>query len=509
MINITSSSTKSKSTNKPQITPFEQELIDTNKKVREYKKACEANVVSILWKNPDFYYTYDTLKLLSFSENVWRVYFQIGYDIVIKEKKQVLDDVTVGLYLEKHLKLKEQYEKYKGYETIENAKAYVKIDNMDGYINELYKWNVVLDLLKRKFPISDRIKDFTDMTTDQIYDEYEAILNHVFITVEGNDVTHDIVDGLDELIDKLDKGMAVGLPLHNAPMLNKEVGGNLEGNITLVGGLSGVGKTAMSRTLNIPSILEHKEKIIIMINEEGKEKWQREYLVWIANNIFKEDLQKYIVRDGKYRAETKVLLRKCSDWARQYKNTIILKPFTQYTTAKAIKTIKKYASMGVKYFMLDTYKADINTSSEASWFSMQQNMVEINDVIKPESKNVHIWITFQLSKGSSKQRYYNQDNIGMAKNIVDVASTCIMIRKVFEDELEDGKHELDVYRKEKRQGNIESQIPVKLKKGRNYQIIFIVKNREGSTNEYQIVVDHDLSRNIYKEVGYTVVPVDF
>ncbi len=844
-------------------------MLKTSIKVREYKKACEANIVSILWKKPDLYYTYDNLKLVNFTENVWKVYWQIGYDIVIKEKKLILDDITVGLYLEKHLKLKEQYEKYKGYETIENAKAYVKTENIDGYINELYKWNAVLDLLKRGFPIYDRIKEFVDKTSEEIYEEFEAVLNHIFINVEGDDVTYDISEGLDELIEELNQGIAVGLPLNNAPMLNKEIGGSLEGNITLVGGLSGAGKaqplyskvltpngfvqmkdisigdkiigdngeeynvagvypqgikeiyeimfsdgsttrcskehlwkiqtpydraynkyqiielqdilnkplytigkdgykkynyyipmtnsvkfkeknvyidpyllgvmigdgnleykgsiklslyeddiaekinnilkkdnfelrmesedkkdyrifdnnlnprtfikgellhrlkielenlqlidkksyekfipeqylfnsvenrikllqglmdtdgevrnetytysttsiqlaediqfliqslggtckiserqtfytynnikqkgrisyrlnikmakgilpfsskkhtlkykfcqtqarrtirqikfvgkeecqcimvdsnshlyltdnfivthnTALSRTLNIPSIIEHNEKMVIMINEEGEKKWKREYLVWIANNIFKEDLQKYIVRDGKYKKETKELLHKCSEWAKQYRNTIILKPFTQYTTAKVIKTIKKYSSMGVKYFMLDTFKADSKiTSSEKSWFDMQQNMVEINDVIKPASKNVHIWITFQLSKGSSVQRYYTQDNIGMAKNIVDVASTCLMIRKVFDDELEGGKHELDVYRKEKRQGNIESQIPVKLKRGKNYQIIFIVKNREGSTNEYQIVVEHDLSRNIYKEIGYTVVPVDW
>ena len=189
---------------------------------------------------------------------------------------------------------------------------------------------------------------------------------------------------------------------------------------------------------------------------------------------------------------------------------IILKPFSQYATSKAIKTIKKYSSMGVKYFMLDTFKADSKVvNNEAFWFNLQQNMVEIYDVIKPESKNVHIWITFQLSKGSTKQRHYGQDNVGMAKNIIDVCSTCIMIRQVFDDEYENGKHELYVYKKEKRNGNIETEIPVKLKKGKNYQILFIVKNREGSTNSYQIVVDHDLSRNIYKEVGYTVVPIDF
>ena len=61
-------------------------------------------------------------------------------------------------------------------------------------------------------------------------------------------------------------------------------------------------------------------------------------------------------------------------------------------------------------------------------------MVEINDVVKPESKNLHILITFQLAKGSVKQRYYTQDNVGMAKNIIDPVFTCIMIRDLYDDE---------------------------------------------------------------------------
>jgi len=503
--------TNVKKTNTPEISAFEVELLKANKKILEYKLACEANIVSILWSNPDLYYTYDNLKLGLFHNNCWRVYWQIGYDIVIKEKKQTLDDITVGLYLEKHLKLKAAYEKYKGYETIDNAKEYVKVNNIDGYIDELYKWIAVMDLLKRKFPIyDDMIKDFIDMKAEDIYEKYEQLLNSIFSNIDGDDITHDIADGIDELIEKLDGGIAVGLELDNSPLLTKEIGGDLEGSITLCGGLSGVGKTALSRTLKVPSIVKHDLQMVIMINEEGLEKWQREYLVWVANNIYKEDLQKYIVRDGKYKPETKALLKKCAEWIKQHKNMIILKPFTQYTTAKAIKTIKRYASMGVKYFMLDTYKADSKTtSSEAFWFSMQQNMVDINDVIKPQSKNVHIWITFQLGKGSAKQRYFCQDNIGMAKNIVDVASTCLMIRQVYEDEYEGGKHELYVYKIEKRNGNIETEIPIKLKKGKNYQLIFIVKNREGSTNSFQIVVEHDLSRNVYKELGKTVVPIDW
>ncbi len=486
----------------------DKDTLETVKKIQEYKEACEANIVSILWKEPELFFTYDNLKLEDFTYNQWKVYWTIGSEIVVKEEKPSLDDITVGLYLEKHPKLKKKYEEYGGYSTIDKAKTYVNTENLDGYIKELKKWNVVLQLVKKKFPVKDRLKDFADMTSEDVYEEYEALLNHVFVNVEYDDKTYDISDGIDELIEKLDEGFIIGLPLHNSPMLTKEINGHSLGCITLIGGLSGTGKSTFLRNTTLPSILEHGEKIVIMINEEGLERWQREMLVWVANNIYKSELPKYVVRNGKYAPEVKELLIKCANWIKEHNNQIIIKPFESYTTNRAIKIVRKYASMGVKYFALDTFKADSDDQlTEAFWFNMQQNLVKLHDVIKPENKNVHLTVTFQLSKSSSKQRYYTQDNIGMAKNIIDPASTCIMIRKVLEDEYEGGRKELQVYRLEGKNGK--SKIPIKLKKDKHYQVLFIVKNREGSTNEYQIVIEHDLSKNTYKEIGITHIEPDF
>ena len=42
------------------------------------------------------------------------------------------------------------------------------------------------------------------------------------------------------------------------------------------------------------------------------------------------------------------------------------------------------------------------------------------DVVKPEAKNLHITCTFQLAKGSARQRYFTQDNVGVSKNIIDL-----------------------------------------------------------------------------------------
>lgn len=497
-------------TTKKEPSPFEQQLIDAVKKVKEFKLSSEANIVSIFYKNPELLYAYDNLKLEDFTNNEWRVFWQIAYDIIIKEKKQTLDEITVGLYLEKHDKLKAKYEEYSGYDTIDKAKEYVKEENMTGYINELHKWNAVLQLLKMKFPVYDKLSEFADMDAEEIYAYYESRLNHIFVNVEGEVKSYNIADNIDELIEELNEGLAVGLPYHNLPMITKETGGMLCGNVTLIGGLSNVGKTTFARNGILQSIIENNEKIVIMLNEDGLKKWQREYLVWVCNNIFKSDLQKYIVRDGKYSEEVKEVLYKSAEWIKKQKEnkTITIIPFKRWATSRAIKIMKKYCALGVSQFLIDTFKNDAGNVSENSWMTMMQSMVDLYDVVKPDVKNLHLTCTFQLEKGkTARQRYYSQDNVGLAKNIIDPVSTCIMIRNFFEDEYTGGKNELKVYRLEGKNGK--TKIPVTLNKDKNYQLAFIVKNREGSANQYQIVLEHDMSRNILKEVGITHVPVDF
>ena len=490
------------------LTPFQEELIETIKKVNEYKLGCEANIVSALYQRPDAIYE-TNLILDEFHNNVWKVYWTIANDIVKVEIKTVLDQITVRLYLEKHPKLRDKYDEYGVYDTIVNAGTYVNVENLYGYIQELRKWNSVIKLAKRGCPVGERLSDYCDMNAEEIYNEWEAFINDIFVNVDCDVKSYDISDGIYELIEELDKGMAIGLPYNNMDMITKETGGQYLGSITLVGGLSNVGKSTFARNATIPTAIKEQERVVAMINEDNLKKWQRELLIFVANNIIKEDLQKHVVRDGHYQESTKELLYRAADWIKEQtqNHLITIVPFKQYKTKNAIKIIKKYSSMGVKYFILDTFKMDAGDVSDKSWLEMQQNMVEINDVIKPESKNLHILITFQLAKGSVKQRFYTQDNIGMSKNIIDPASTCIMIRDLYDDEYNGEKRELKIYRLEGKNGK--TKIPVKLDRDKHYQIAFIIKNREGSANRYQVVFEHDMSRNVMKEIGITNVPVDF
>ncbi|HJG97393.1 MAG TPA: helicase [Romboutsia timonensis] len=476
-------------------------------KISELRIISEMNIVSILWKNPDLYFVYDELSIDSFTYNKAKVYYQIGNDIIIKEQK-ALESITIDMYLEKHDKLKEKYEEYGGYEIVDTGK-YVNEENIEGYIEELNKWNVLIKMIKEGFPVGERFSEYIDMSCEDIYDENEGILNHIFSNISSKDKSYKIGYKIEELIDELDQGLAIGLPLYNLPTITNEIGGNINGNITLCGGISGAGKTTFTRNAILPSIVEHDEKICIMVNEEGIKKWQRELIIWVTNNIYNKPIKKYILRNGGFDPKFKTWLKKypCK-WIKDNEDKIIIVPFSQYNTAKAIKTIKKYAALKFKNFILDTYKADSDDNKDSTNPAvMQQNMVKIYDTIKEEALNVHVWITFQLNKSSSKQRCYTQDNIGMAKNIVDVASTCLMLRNLYEDEFSGGKNEIKVYKLSGKNGK--TKTPVQLDNDKHYQIVFIVKNREGGSNDFSVVVEHDMATNTLSEVGITYITPDF
>lgn len=480
---------------------FEKICKLTEEKILEYKLACEANVVSILYKYPDLFEESE-LTINDFDINCWKVFFETARLICEKEEKNVIDEVTFGLFLEKHKKLMAKINEYGGYDMIVEASKYVKRENFDGYKKELLKWKTILLLNRRGYPVYDRLSDFADMKLDEIYNEYEAFLNDTFVNTSSNYSVFDITDGIYDLIDELDKGLGMGLPYYNLPILTQEVGGQNLGDITLIGGLSNMGKSTFLRNAFIPSILENNEKAIIMINEEDLKKWQKELMVYVANNILKKELRKIVLKNGKFTVDNKNILVEAANWiVENTKNhTLTVIPFQSYKTSEVLKIIRKYSSLGVKYFALDTFKRDKGNVSDKEWQQLEQNMTDIMDVVKASNKNVHISVTFQLSKSSTRQRYYMQDNIGNSKNIINPAATCLMIRKVFDDERPGEKKELDI---RDINGN-----KVFLKSDKNYQIVFIVKNRNGSANEFQVVIEHDMSRNIIREVGICNVPLE-
>lgn len=479
----------------------QKEIFD---KIKEYKEIVEGNIIGSLWKKPELLDEFDEIGLEHFIFNKWRVFWQILYDLYVVENKKEIDEAVVSLYLAKHPKLKEKYEEYGGWETINTlSNDFTKVDNIHSYVDESHKWNAVIKMLFAGFPITnEKLSSFVDMSLDDIYDEYESMLNHIFISTNTGIEAYDISEGIDELYHELNDGDMIGLSYYNMPLLTNLTNGACLGNITLLGAPSGMGKSSFLRNAHMTATLKAKERIVIMINEEGRKKWQKEFICWVANNIFQYNLQKYQLNNGNFDDETSNIILKSINWIKQ--NTangmITLVPFKRYSTNLALKCIRKYASMGVKYFAIDTFKTDSDATAD-DWALLEKNMVAIYDLIKPENKNVHIFITLQLKPSDIRERYLTIDNTAKAKGVAEVASTFIMIRRLFDDEMPGGSRELNVY---KNDGALKELAT--LQRDKRYYIAFIAKNREGESGYRQIVFENDLNRNVMKEIGWTIVP---
>jgi replicative DNA helicase len=214
-------------------------------------------------------------------------------------------------------------------------------------------------------------------------------------------------------------------------------------------------------------------------------------------------------RQGKFTVEERKLLKEAKEIldAKVKDNKIILCHFKSYSAKQAERVIRKYASLGVKNFILDTFKISSDRSgSDAFWLSMQEDMRKFDDLVKESNLNVNLWVTLQLQKGAIAKRYLTGDSIGMAKNVIDVASVGLLMRRVRNDEY-DGKFAIKVINPISPEAK-KTGVTVTLDPNKNYVIIFIEKNRNGESQTYQIVAEQDLGTLRYKEVGICDIPFD-
>lgn len=486
------------------LSAFEQQQVEAAKQVFEYKLGSEASIVAMIYKNPDLLRE-TNLDIDCFHNNAWKVFYAIASDMIINEKKTVLSEVDIGLYLEKHPKLADKYyNEYGGYNTIQEAGSYIKEENFESYVDDLRKWNAVTKLIARGFPCDkQRLSELCDMSAEDIYNEYTVYLNDIFANIDNNIKSYNGFEGMKELIDELDSGKNVGIPFANCDILNRETGGMLGGNIIGFGAASGVGKSTLSINYIFPSMIKYNLKALFIINEEDETKFKKEALCWYASNIAKHPIPKRVLRDGNFDKETKEVLYKAAEWFESQKenHNITIIPLEQYTAATVIKLIKKFSKMQCDVICLDTLKESYDSRDKESWKSLMTDCVDFYDCIK--HTNTCMIITYQLVKNKSK--YLTNADIGISKGILDIFSLNIFFRRPLQTEFEGGKDELYCYNPIK---NSNSRVEFKLNKDKHYMIGFISKNRQG-ISDIQIVSEADFSVNQYNDLGYCTVVQDF
>ena len=496
-------------------------------------------LVTAFWKEPNLFREYqgdirkkrDTNDVFNpdnnlIFTNVCRVLYNIGEDIVLSTNKDVevvLNKTTVEAYLKEHTKLKKEWDALSDdpIEIISSTYNSVETKNVEIYLQNIKKYRALKDLaLKLRVSVtSEELKKFKDQPLEEIYSYYEAHLNNIFTNREIDVTATDLFESVEENIDLWDLGQAMGMPFYKLRNFSNSIGGIPKGGVTLIGGVSNVGKSSFVRSTIVPQLAEEKRKTIILLNEEDKSKWQREIITWYANNKINKDFQKNVLRDGGFKEDSKNslgIIEEAIKVAREDMKYIKFIEMPKFSTNIMIKLIKKFSAMQYTTFIIDTFKMD-NTDDarvdNTTRIQLIQNMTKIYNICKPSVRNLTMICTVQLSKASSWQRILTQDALAESKNMIDVCSTGIFMRNVWDDEK---------CGDEDPTSNVASRYPhwlkvydyrnciVRLQRDKKYLLLFPVKTREGDAgpDAKVTVCEVDWSRNMIQEIGTTNIPME-
>lgn len=476
-----------------------------------------------LWGTPQFYERYKKHKIVNttFTESVWYFYFHIGklmYDNGIR----TFDDVTVYSFLTSQPKEKgkkslfEYYDSFGGFKTIQEMIEECTKDkeNDEYHFSEIQKYESLRKMQEESIiDINNKevVAKLVRMNLKQIQMWFQHKIKSVMAHVNhGEVVEHDLLDEdeLDSTIERMNKGESLGLPLFEATRLNKKIKGWKNGTLMYLVLSSGMGKTSFGTEKALISLIENNKKGIVFANEEGVFKWRALLLATVASAVLKTPINREKLANGKFEQKTLDKLNNAKEWLKKHKKDMIkFCEMKKYRIEDVISRIELYRPLGYEYVFLDTFKPDLSRTGEiARWETFSNSAQELYDCIKPDANNVATLATVQLKIGK-EFRYLDLSTIGKSLEIVEVAGVVLIGRMIYSDEYPEQKNELKPYNWVKDPLNEGKWIKedYKLNPKKQYMILFIAKNREGSTDE-QIVYEVNYGINAWNEVAYVLVP---
>lgn len=462
----------------------------------------------------------------TFTKTIWYFYYVVGKEMY-ESGIRSFEDTTVHSFLSSKPKEKnkksyfEVYDEYGGFNTIEDLISECSADknNIEYHFSEIQKFESLRTMQETNL-LNVHSEEFIKKLANMTLKELQTFVLHKaktsFAHINSGDVIiYNLTEDIEEVVDELDEGEEVGLPLFDSPRLTKKINGQKLGNLMYLVLSSGVGKSSIVTEKFVLSIFEHNvraldpdndlnfEKALIFVNEEGKKRWQARLLATVASRILKKPIARDTVNRGKYTPEHKAILKEAAKWLKQNQPDFIkLVVLKKYRVEDVINNIELHRPLGYSHVYFDTFKPDLSQQADR-WLAFSNSAQELHDCIKDEAYNCATLATVQMKIGK-EYRFIDLDSIGKSMEIVEVAAVVMAGRLLYDDEFE-GKHKIFCYNYEKDAfGGKWGKKEYTLDPEKKYLIIFLPKNREGSEDE-QIVFEVISDLNIWKEVCYAKV----
>jgi len=485
----------------------------------------EALLVGLFYNNPKLYYLYpeDKLNTRYFGNKNWKFWFGLGRHLFNKGAI-ILDDLTIMQGVQE-LKCNNRYEKYGKYEVIDELieETKNKQNNFNLYYNEVKKYSLLRNLRELfgdKVIDQDGRYDYKKMNINQIRIWWQDKLNENLIATDTPILEYDLLDGLEEFIEDIDKNTDMGLPFYNSKRLTDTTNGLPFGTVALLTGFSGSGKTSFAFEKYIISCIEHSERLAIIANEMGIKAYKKLLFITVMGielyEKFKEFEEKSKgfnrknINKGNFTPEEKEKLYSAIEYinnkTKSNKSLIKFIPMNDYSRDNLERVIRHYAHRNYRRILIDTAKPTENDTKDR-WRTFVEDFDLIYNLAKPDNLNLQILCTAQAADEYIKQRFLNELCIGDGKKIKNVIDLTMHMRALWDSEYEDGKNEIEVYKFIPNAfGDGYTIDKFKLPRDKIYYLLFVSKNRSGETNStgLDVLVYHiNFNTNRWVEVGWT------
>lgn len=475
------------------------DLKKTLEKINDGREKVEACFVFACWTDPELYEDYKTVNVgkdETLKDADAQFYWSLGMNMY-QQGIRKFDHISIEAFLSNNKKIKTQFEKYGGYQTIKELQELVDAQNVEGYFDKICRMNSLSEIAKKSEELFSNVERFNNATNEDIYDVFELMNNSISLKTGHESQIEDLVI-TDKFIEENQSGENVGLNYsENAPLLNYITLGMPLSDVYLFAGHSGAGKSSfIFENMVIP--ISKNTPVAILSNEMKMSVYQN----MLTSHILTKDLDYWKltrkkIKIGKYTDEDLEMLKKAQEICEEkYNNIKFVKVFSNDTDMIA-KYIKRLAHTGVRYIVWDTMKGDDIADGSDAWFQLLMNSRKIFNLVS--KLNIALTCTFQLALYTTNQRYLDASCLSSSKQIKEVVSELIMMRKLWADEYTGEKKDCQAYKYNKDNKKIKEMIT--LDKEKTYYVCFVNKTRNDD-GDRQVLYEWKSAWNRWYEIGY-------
>ena len=215
-------------------------------------------VLGSLMKHPQFLSEIDkySLSISDFSSKFEKYVFN-AINGLWHNGAQKITALDIESYLEANDAAKKLFEQQNGLEYLQDIEEFSNIENFPYYYTKLKKLNLLRDLKKQNFPVSEFYQEdltaadameinqrFEDLTVSDIITAVKKRLLVLESDYAGTEEVQEwnIGDDIDDIVESFGAEGSVGLPIQGS-IFNKIIDGAQRSCLTIRSGASGTGKT--------------------------------------------------------------------------------------------------------------------------------------------------------------------------------------------------------------------------------------------------------------------------